>query len=118
MSPPQKKDSVPGTSRWDGIRGTGRLAAYRTGKAAVSDKWGPEVHVMGYKKGKAGAFPIWKRACLKRYLKNLSIYPCTKTKNTMNGRTYLTYRRSPFGNMRPLPVSASAMKLSHPQPRL
>ena len=24
----------------------------------------------------------------------------------------------PFGNMRPLPVSASAMKLSHPQPRL
>ena len=31
MGPPQKKDSVPGTFGW--IRGTGRLAAYRTRKA-------------------------------------------------------------------------------------
>ena len=48
---------------------------------------------------------------------NWEMYPCTNTMSTSAGRIYVTYTRRALGNLRPLPVFASARKLSQPQPR-
>ena len=48
----------------------------------------------------------------------LGTYPMMKMIRIIRGSTYFKYSRAHLGNFTPVPVSASRMKLSQPQPRL